>query len=386
MFGDQHWRDALLRNLKYGLAVGAGILLWVVPLLAQHPVAAKFDLNKRRTLKGIVTRVDWSNPQVHVLIRVQEGGQPVQWAVEMESQLELERSKWTRDSLKPGDAVTVQGPVARDGSSQLWGDSIVLTGTGKRVLAMTPEALAFFKPAPNAAGARPTPRWPDGKPRLGPVPGETGYWARPSSSSLKENGVNVQMDEYGLLKNLNDAARVAPFQPWARDLYALRQSTFLKDDPMFLECYPPGAVRQFQMPFGIQFLEDKAFQRIFVMNGGGNHDWHFIYTDGRAQQGDRRGNSDNPLYYGNAVGKWEGDTLVVDSKGFNEKFWFSHGGLPHTEQLHLVERFTRTDMNTLKYEVTIDDAGAYTRTWSAGWTLQWVAEDLPTFYCQDNRA
>jgi len=362
------------------------MLLITASLLAQHPIAAKFDLTKRRTIKGVVTRVDWSNPHVHVLVTAQEGTRTTYWAVELESQLELERSKWTRDSLKPGDAITVQGPVARDGSPQVWGDSLVLSSTGKRVLAMSPEAIAFFKPTASPTAARPTPRWPDGKPRLGPVPGETGYWARPSSSGLKESGVNVQMDEYGLLKNFGDAGKVAPFQPWARDLYVLRQSTFLKDDPMFLECYPPGALRQFQMPFGIQLLEDKSFQRIFVMNGGGNHDWHFIYTDGRAQQGANRGNADNPLFYGNAVGKWEGDTLVVDSKGFNEKFWFSNGGLPHTQQLHLVERFTRTDMNTLKYEVTIDDPGAYTRPWSSSWTLQWVAEDLPTFYCQDNRA
>jgi hypothetical protein len=149
---------------------------------------------------------------------------------------------------------------------------------------------------------------------------------------------------------------------------------------------PPGALRQFQMPYGNQFVEDATFGRIFLMAGGGNHDWHFIYTDGRAQRGELRGNDDNPLYYGNARGRWEGDTLVVDSKSFNEKFWFSNGGLPHTDQLHLIERFTRTDMNTLKYEVTIDDPGAYTRTWSAGWTLQWVAgEELPTYYCQDNR-
>jgi len=376
-----------LQKLKHGLALGLGVALLVAPLLAQHPIAAKFDLTKRRTLKGIVTRVDWSNPHVHVLMSVQEGGQTASWAVELESQLELERSKWTQDSVKPGDAVTVQGPVARDGSPQLWGDSVVLTSTGKRLLEMSPEAIAFFKPAANPGASRPTPRWPDGKPRLGSASGEIGYWARPSAGGLKENGVNVEMDEYGLLKNINDAARVAPFQPWARDLYALRQRTFLKDDPMFLECYPPGGLRQFQMPFGIQFLEDKDFNRIFVMNGGGNHDWHFIYTDGRAQQGDRRGNADNPLYYGNAVGRWEGDSLVVDSKGFNEKFWFSNGGLPHTQQLHLVERFTRTDMNTLRYEVTIDDPGAYMRTWSAGWTLQWVAgEDLPSYYCQDNRA
>jgi hypothetical protein len=100
-----------------------------------------------------------------------------------------------------------------------------------------------------------------------------------------------------------------------------------------------------------------------------------------------RGNDTNPLYYGHAVGKWDGDTLVVDSIGFNERFWFNNSGLPHTAQLHLVERFTRTDMNTLNYEVTIEDPGAYTRPWKARWTLRWVArEELPAFYCQDNRA
>ena len=201
-----------------------------------------------------------------------------------------------------------------------------------------------------------------------------------------ETGAVVATDGNALLKNIKDIDKVAPFQKWARDLYEYRQRNFLKDDPMFLYCKPPGAVRQFQMPYGNQFLEDKAFGRIFVMAGGGNHDWHFIYTDGRPQQGDLRGNDTNPLYYGNARGRWEGDTLVVDTKGLNEKFWISNGGLPHTEQLHLIERFTRSDMNTMKYEVTVDDPGAYTRSWSANWTLQWVAgEDLPTSYCQDNR-
>jgi hypothetical protein len=201
-----------------------------------------------------------------------------------------------------------------------------------------------------------------------------------------ESGVKVEADSSGLLKNIADVDKVAPFQRWARDLFLYRQRNFLKDDPMFLHCLPPGALRQFQMPYGNQFVEDRSFGRIFLMSGGGNHDWHFIYTDGRPQRDQVRGNDDNPLYYGHARGSWEGDTLVVDSKGFNEKFWFSNGGLPHTEQLHLIERFTRTDMNTLRYEVAIDDPGAYTRPWSAGWTLQWVAgEELPTAYCQDNR-
>jgi hypothetical protein len=367
--------------------LGIAVIFLVSPMTAQRPVAAKFDTTRRITLKGIVTRVDWSNPHVHILMNVPDALKQVSWAVELESQLELERSAWNEDSLKPGDAITVQGPVARDGSKQMWGNSVILTTNGRRVLSMTPEAIAFFRPSKQTKASGPTPRWPDGKPRLGPIPGETGYWARPSATGLIEDGVTAAVDPYGLLKNANDAAKVAPFQPWARDLFAYRQRTFLKDDPMSLQCYPPGAVRQFQMPFGIQFLEDKAFNRIFVMNGGGNHDWHFIYTDGRAQKGEARGNADNPLYYGQAAGRWDGDTLVVDSIGFNERFWFSNGGMPHTKQLHLVERLTRTDMDTLKYEVAIDDPGAYTRSWKASWTLQWIAgEELPTFYCQDNRA
>ena len=361
-------------------------LLAAAPLVAHHEISAKFDPARPNTLTGLVTKVDWANPLVHVLMNVVSGGRTVNWAVELDSPLDLERSGWNVNSLKPGESVTVQGILARDGSPQIWGNSIVLTSSKKRVLAMSPEAAAALKPVASKQSAPPVPRWPDGKPRLGAAPGETGYWARPSSTVLMQAGANVEMDANGLLKNLKDIDKVAPFQPWARGLYELRQRNFLNADPLYLNCIPPGALRQFQMPYGNQFLEDKTFGRIFVMAGGGNHDWHFIYTDGRSEQGELGGNDTNPLYYGNARGRWEGDTFIVDTKGFNEKFWFSNGGLPHTEQLHLVERFTRTDMNTLKYEVTIDDPGAYTRTWSSGWTLQWVAgEDLPVHYCQDNR-
>ena len=123
-------------------AIVVGILVLVAPLLAHHVVAAKFDPAKRRTLNGIVTKVDWSNPHVHVLVNVRTGEQVANWAVELESQLELERSAWTRDSVKPGDALTVQGPVARDGSLQIWGDSVTLNRSGQRVLGMSASGLA----------------------------------------------------------------------------------------------------------------------------------------------------------------------------------------------------------------------------------------------------
>ena len=86
------------------------------------------------------------------------------------------------------------------------------------------------------------------------------------------------------------------------------------------------------------------------------------------------------------MGKWEGSTFVADTRGFNEDFWFTNGGLPHTDQLRLVERFTRVDLDTMRYEVTVEDPGAYTRPWSSGWTLRWVGgETLPVHFCQDNR-
>ena len=92
-----------------------------------------------------------------------------------------------------------------------------------------------------------------------------------------------------------------------------------------------------------------------------------------------------PSWFGHSVGHWEEDSLVVDSVGFNDKFWMSREGVPHTTQLHLTERFTRTNFYTMVYEVTVDDPGAYTASWSGGWYINWVAGNEPFDYlCQEN--
>jgi hypothetical protein len=92
-----------------------------------------------------------------------------------------------------------------------------------------------------------------------------------------------------------------------------------------------------------------------------------------------------PSYYGHSIGYWEGDTLVVDTIGFNESLWIEKQGLPHTDKLHLIEHFTRTDYKTMTYEVTIDDPGAYTRAWSAGFLLGWdEGQELFEYVCQEN--
>lgn len=365
-------RSRALQLLAFGIWISA-------PLWAHHEMLAEFDQTKSATLRGIVSKVEWNNPHVYIYIDSRDpGGGTDTWAVELASPSELKRSGWTRESLHVGDSVSVQAYPARDGSKLAEGRRVLLP-SDKSLSVPTSEAL----PAPPRTGpAKPTPRWPDGHPRLGALPGESGYWAYPSEASLVETSAGkIRMNENGLLANLSDAAKVAPFKPWAKGLYEYRQRTLLKDDPM-VSCLPPGGPRMFQVAHGVKFLEQPDRQRIFVMSGGGNHNWRLIYLDGRPVPNPE---DESPTYFGYSSGKWDGDTLVVNSAGYAERFWFSNGGLPHTENLKLSERFTRSDFNTLKYEVTIDDVGAYTRPWTSSWTLHWVPnEDLEEYFCQDN--
>jgi Family of unknown function (DUF6152) len=106
----------------------------VATLAAHHEILAKFDDKKPVTLRGIVTRVDWLNPHVHVFINVKDAATTVNWAIELESAVDLQRGGLNRDSLKPGDAITVQGIAARNGGRQAWARSVVMTAGGKRVL------------------------------------------------------------------------------------------------------------------------------------------------------------------------------------------------------------------------------------------------------------
>jgi hypothetical protein len=362
----------------FALAVAAYTA--VLPLAAHHEFAAEYDDKKPVTLRGVVTRFEWNNPHVFLFVDVTDNrGVVGTWAIEFASRVEMRKNGWTRDAFKVGDMVTVEASSARDGSKSAAGKTVAIAG-GKRFTAPSPDApLTTARPSQQA---KPTPKWPDGHPRLGPEPGQRGYWSNPSMAGLVESTAgNIRMNSNGLLLNIADAGKVAPFLPWAKGLYEYRQKTLLKDDPM-TSCLPPGGPRQFQVPYGLQIVEQPERQRIFVMSGGGNRNWRLIYTDGRALP---ESDDVSPTYFGYSTGKWDNDTLVVNVNGFNERFWFTNGGLPHTESLRLTERISRPDFNTLKYEVTVNDPGAYTRPWSGGWTLQWIAnEDIEEYYCQDN--
>jgi hypothetical protein len=360
-----------MRMWTLGL-LALGIAAAIVPASAHHSMAAMYDDKKPVTLKGTVSAYEWTNPHVFITVEASDGT----WAMELPSRVELRRVGWTRDSVKAGDAVTVDASVARDGSKKAAAKSVTLA-SGKKLTAITTETI----PVAKSGGSKPAPHWPGGHVRLGVVPGERGYWANASSPSLVETTAKVKFNSEGLLENIADAGKVAPLQPWAKDLYEYRQRNFLKDDPM-ASCLPPGTPRQFQVPYGLQIVEQPDRQRIFVMSGGANRNWRLINMDGRALPTEDDGVS---VYYGNSVGRWEGDTLIVTSAGFNERFWFSNGGLPHTDHLKLTERISRPDFDTLKYEVTVDDPAAYTRPWTSGWTLQWIPDqETEEYFCDDN--
>ena len=345
---------------------------------AQKPYVATYDATRSIRLQGPITRIEWVNPRAFLFIDVKDAtGTVTNWAIEFGNPLELESRGWKKSSVAIGDVVRVDGIPARGASAHASAKSIVITRTGREVFASAPKRVVAV------TLKRPAPRWPDGQVRLGAEPGKKGYWGEASSRTLVDTAAGrIAMSDEGLLTNLNDADRVAPFQPWARALYARRQRNLLADDPAG-RCIPAGGPRQFQMPNGVQFVEQKELGRVLVLSGGNDRNWRVISTDGRPQ-----GQPAEAVltYFGNSVGKWENkDSLVVDSIGYNERFWLTNGGLPHTDGLRLTERFTRTDLNTLKYDVTISDERTYTRPWTAGFTLSWVADrEIQEYFCEEN--
>ena len=227
--------------------------------------------------------------------------------------------------------------------------------------------------------SKPTPHWPDGRVNLGPAPGEKGLWSGMAGTTLATNARGI--DSFGVGLNLPTNLKVAdvPFQPWARALYDVRQERLTADDP-HVRCKPSGGARLFHTPYGFELIDEPDLKRIYMIEVGGPHTWREIYLDGRAHPKDLE-----PSYLGHSVGHWEGETLIVDTVGFNERFWISREGLPHTAALHITERFTRVDYDDLRYEITIDDPGAYTKPWSGGFNIRWSPdEELYEYMCQEN--
>jgi hypothetical protein len=273
-----------------------------------------------------------------------------------------------------------------------------------------PATVGQPQPAPQGRGRgpaeppQPTPRLTDGSVNLGRVVGEKGIWNVPYITNM---GMRL-VDESG--KSLAPAVDPAgrgrggaplgggegtagggrggaksepwvPFQPWAAAVYDYNSVNQSKYDPEGY-CLPPGGPRMMATPYPAEIIQLPEQKRIIMIFEGATHIWREIFMDGRPHPA---GDALNPTYLGHSVGRWEGDTLVVDVVGFNEATWLDYFGHPHTDQLHVVERFSRPNKQTLHYEATIDDPGAYTKSFKVAWDIPWRANaELSEYICQEN--
>jgi hypothetical protein len=173
-----------------------------------------------------------------------------------------------------------------------------------------------------------------------------------------------------------------PFQPWAKALLEKRNYDNTHHDPDLAvdpteRCIPPGIPRTMFQPFPweIVYARDRVLM-IFEYQSLIRQ----IFTDGRKHPDDLE-----PTYMGHSIGKFEGDTLVVDTVGFNDKTWLDPMGLPHTEAMHLSERIRRVDHDTLVDQYTIDDPKAYTKPWTASRTFKLKPDwQIKEYVCTEN--
>ena len=124
-----------------------------------------------------------------------------------------------------------------------------------------------------------------------------------------------------------------PFQPWAKAVYDYRRAHQL-DSPL-VACKPAGGPSFFNAP-GFEIVDVPELKQIFILNIAGPHSWRVVYMDGRPHP---THDALRPTFLGHSTGRWDGDTLVIDTVGFNEKQWLA-GSYPTTSQLHLTEHLT----------------------------------------------
>jgi hypothetical protein len=218
----------------------------------------------------------------------------------------------------------------------------------------TPGVPRLANGRPNLAA--PAPKMADGKPDLSGVWQTRGGYTGNLARDLKPGDVS--------------------FQPWAEALYKHRQETEGKDDPQ-ARCVLSGVPREHVVPYPFKILNSSG---VIVILYEALHSYRQIFMDGRALPKDP-----NPTWMGYSAGHWEGDTLVVESKGFEENNWLDNGGHPGTEALHLTERFHRTDFGHIDLQMTIDDPKAYTKPWTV--KLQFNATpdtELIEYVCDEN--
>ena len=180
----------------------------------------------------------------------------------------------------------------------------------------------------------PAPRLPDGRPDL------SGSWSTDDNRYVRDFANDMKPGD-------------VPYLPWARKLFDERKDgAHSREDPD-AHCLPQGVpkIDSVQYPWKLIYTPNS----IVIIYEAFNY-WRQIFTDGREMNPDA-----NPTWFGYSTGKWDGDTLVVDTRGFNGHIWLDQLARPTTEKLHVIERYQRMDYGHLIIDITIDDPGAYAK-------------------------
>lgn len=211
------------------------------------------------------------------------------------------------------------------------------------------------------------PRTADGKPNLA-APAPRTADGRPDFSGLwRLNGLGYVFNIFG--------DQPVEMLPWARELYAKRSITFAKDSPDS-NCLPPGPNAGLFGMTPTKFIQTKNVLVVLYEEAPTRQ----VFLDGRPLPKDP-----NPTWMGYSVGRWDGDTLVVDTAGYNDRTWLDLTGHPHTESLHVTEKFRRLNTGQMKVEMTFDDPKTYTRPWTISVDAQLVPDtELLEFVCNEN--
>ena len=217
------------------------------------------------------------------------------------------------------------------------------------------------------------PRTPDGKPTLSaPAPrladghvDLSGIWEHTGNSHVQNIAADIKPGEIA-------------YQPWAKTLVDARaDGSQARDDPP-ANCMPQGVPRINAAPSPWKIIQTPGLVAILYETF---NFWRQVFLDGR-----ELGEDFTPSWFGYSTGKWEGDTLVVDTKGFNGKAWIDQAGRPTTEALHVTERFQRKDLGHMEVQITIDDPKAYTKPWTVTEKFNLVTYgDLLEVICENNR-
>lgn len=203
------------------------------------------------------------------------------------------------------------------------------------------------KPPPPPSGA--APRTADGKVDL------SGVWVVSGSTNLP-----------------SDPA----YTPEFKKIYDQHKANKGKDDPSGI-CLPNGTVRVTALPYKIV----QTPKLVVLLSEANTHSYRRFFLDGRAHNLDLDPNS----WTGDSIAKWDGDTLVVDTVGVNDKTWLDSTGRPHSDELHVVERYSRPDLGHLHLDYTLQDPKAFTKpytfgrvfTLAQGWELQeYVCQEI----------